>query len=166
MEQTQAAVPNDGTADQVPRLYNDVYFNRASLSVSFDTFPQFKRFPPELRLHVWGLFLARHRNITMSVAQPMGKLRLRSYETHNHLEKLTSGCDYAIVRLHPARAALFSPLLSVNSESRQATLEFYRVHLPAHFPNRYPLEDGKEGVLYLNPDYDLLDVDSLSVGST
>ncbi|TVY44269.1 hypothetical protein LOCC1_G006808 [Lachnellula occidentalis] len=55
---------------------------------------------------------------------------------------------------------VLSKLLRVNCESREAALEFYRVHIPCRFQG---LGDVKEttttpGTLYFNPEYDFLKI--------
>ena len=59
---------------------------------------------------------------------------------------------------------MMSKFMRVTSESRQAAMEFYRVHLPCRLsiePIRrqaIPQSDTKLGTLYFNPEYDFLDI--------
>jgi hypothetical protein len=76
------------------------------------------------------------------------------YTARNHLGRIVSGRGYTIEigNLKGGYSASLSPPLWVNREARQATLHFYRVHLP--FPGL-----GADRVLYLNPEYDVLYLD-------
>ena len=142
------------------RLFNDVYFSRAATPPSYDTWAPFSRLPAELRLHIWLLFLGRYRMINLGIhvaedenatAYPgdtADGVRSQYYINRNHLDKIVSGRGYTLVIRGRGYAASLNPLLWVNNEARQATLSFYRVHLP------FPRQDGEQ-VLYLNPEYDV-----------
>ncbi len=81
-----------------------------------------------------------------------GKIPLlsRFYDRRNHLGKRVSDRGYTLVLKSGQNfAAMFNPLLWVNSEARQVALDFYRVHLP--FPGR-----DEDRLLYINPEYDVL----------
>jgi hypothetical protein len=86
--------------------------------------------------------------------------KLERYTRRNHLGKIVSGRGYLLAIRGRGYAATLSPLLRVDSETRQLTLDFYRVHLP--------LRQGydRERLLYLNPMYDtlLIEPDDMSVG--
>ena len=142
------------------RLYNDIHFAPTAPSSIDHAWTPFARLPVELRLHIWLLFLRRHRMIEVGIrpdededgtAYP-GEIPLlsRFYDRRNHLGKRVSGRGYTLVlKGGQGFATTLNPLLWVNSEARQTALEFYRVHLP--FPGR----DGDQ-LLYLNPEYDVL----------
>lgn len=51
---------------------------------------------------------------------------------------------------------LISKLMRVNGESRQAALDFYRVHHPCMFSMDAEVASWKPGIFYFNPEYDFL----------
>ncbi len=142
------------------RLFNDIHFAPTAPSPTDHVWAPFPQLPTELRLHIWLLFLRRHRMIEVGIrpdededgtAYP-GEIpsMSRFYARHNHLGKRVSGRGYTLVlKGGQGFATALNPLLWVNSEARQMALGFYRVHLP--FPGR----DGDQ-LLYLNPEYDVL----------
>ncbi|KAH6641791.1 hypothetical protein F5144DRAFT_564898 [Chaetomium tenue] len=124
------------------------------------TWTFFSRLPTELRLHVWQSYLRRPRLIEVDVcaaddeeatSYPGDQVSpSRYYANSNHRGKIVSGRGYkSSIRGRRCYAASLSPLLWVNSEAREATLSFYRIHLP--FPGKY-----KDQMLYLNPEYDIV----------
>ncbi|KAK4235998.1 hypothetical protein C8A03DRAFT_45942 [Achaetomium macrosporum] len=134
------------------RLFNDVYLGRTAPQTTCNniTWAPFPRLPAELRLHVWLLFLRQHRMIELWLYID-GDIngQSRRYTYRNDLGKVVSGQGYTLETSGRGFAASLSPLLWVNREARQATLSFYRVHLP------FPRYNGNL-VLYLNPEYDVL----------
>jgi hypothetical protein len=143
------------------RLFNDMYFSRVVPRPIYDTWAPFPRLPPELRLHIWLLFLRRYRMLEIGIAPARDEeaasypgdlsdgVKGRYYIHRNPLGKLVSSRGYALVIEGQGFAQSLNPLLSVNREARHAALVFYRVHLP------FPHQDG-ERQLYLNPEYDVL----------
>ncbi|KAK3290944.1 uncharacterized protein B0H64DRAFT_451522 [Chaetomium fimeti] len=151
MDQTgELAAENEDDGDV--RLFNDVYWSSVVPRATDDTrwFP-FRRLPPELRLHIWWLFLQKHRMIELNIFGDRDSPYNNAYADRNHLNKVVSGRAYRVEIHGRGYAVSLSPLLWVNSESRQATLGYYRVHLP--FPG-----PGGDRVLYLNPEHDVLDL--------
>ena len=144
------------------KLFNDLYFSRAAAAPGPAdlTWAPFPRLPPELRLHIWLLFLRRNRMIEVGIrpdADEVGGVypgdvegKPPFYSARNRLGNRVSGRGYTLVlKGDQGFAAALNPLLWVSSEARQAALGFYRVHLP--FPGRHG-----EQLLYFNPDYDVL----------
>jgi hypothetical protein len=86
---------------------------------------------------------------------------LPPYSTTNTLGNIISGEAYFIIvrGLH-----LYSKLMRVNRDSRNAALNFYRVHLPCYFQHPrnnlydYTLDSNGavKGTLYFNPEYDFV----------
>ena len=118
-------------------------------------FPLFSTLPKELRLHIWRLSLQRERIIRVhlrSRAEPVAYQTAERPPPANHGERY-----YATVGGYQ----VLSKLLRVTSESRQAALEFYRVHLPCGLTVE-PIGEGKPkpGTLYFNPEYDFLQIRS------
>lgn len=132
------------------RIYNDVHF-RPRNQVICDSWALFPQLLPELRLHIWQVFLQQHRMIELGIRADGDENGPQShyYTDRNHLGNIVSGRNYSLTISGRGYTASLSPLLRVSSEARQAALDFYRVQLP------FPLRDG-ERVLYLNPEYDVL----------
>ena len=124
-------------------------------------FVLFPLLPAELRRAIWLLLLQQNRAIEMYLRDGYisEEDKLQRYTRRNHLGKIVSGRGYLLAIRGGGYAATLSPLLRVDSETRQLTLDFYRVHLP--FRQGY---DG-ERLLYLNPMYDrpLIEADDMSV---
>jgi hypothetical protein len=143
MDQTGGATTPSNAAlgnDAAVRLLNDVRF------------ALFPLLPAELRRAIWLLLLQQYRSIDMYLrdGDMSEEDKLQRYTHKNHLGKIVSGRGYLLSIRRLGYAATLSPLLRVNGEARQLTLDFYRVHLP--FRQGY---DG-ERLLYLNPIYDTL----------
>ncbi|KAK4232799.1 hypothetical protein C8A03DRAFT_39567 [Achaetomium macrosporum] len=173
MDQTPAPTQTDTTilveetpVSTPPRLFNDVHLGRWEPPVPRSTtWTPFSRLPAELRLHVWLACLRRHRMIEIDICPaaeedattyPGDGSQSRYYTDRNGLGNVVSGRSYVLSwsgRRRRGHAGSYSPLLWVNHESRRATLEFYRVHLPFFGLQR-------EGVLYLNPAYDVVSIRS------
>jgi len=147
-------------------------------------FTLFPKLAPELRLLVWGFALSHNRFIELNIAWPdmyedMGRERAARgtpfYSTTNEYGRIITGGEYTItVRfkkdrpISQARGVLNSPMLSVNRESRNAALQFYRVRIPCRYEvvepfigDRRPFDSRNEdremlghAVLYLNPEHD------------
>ncbi|KAF4445341.1 hypothetical protein F53441_10890 [Fusarium austroafricanum] len=98
-------------------------------------FPQFKNLPSELRRNIWEQALKHERLLEITL---------------NRLAVSGNGCTILLQE----RWAL-SKLFRVNSESRTTAMGFYRVHLPCVYRYR---ERESDGVLYLNPELDILHV--------
>ncbi|KAI0528202.1 hypothetical protein F5B22DRAFT_584156 [Xylaria bambusicola] len=111
------------------------------------SFPLFPQLPTELRLQIWQVSLQRQRLITIELPTSQEEY---TAETKNHLGRFVrdAHCCPTVVG-----SKLLSKFLRVNREARDATLRFYRVHVPC----RFELGDGKEdGTLFLNPELDIL----------
>ncbi|KAK3358409.1 hypothetical protein B0T24DRAFT_504712, partial [Lasiosphaeria ovina] len=142
------------------RLFNDAYFERARAEpASWDTWPQFGRPPPELRLRIWLLSLRRNRMIELNIRSADGENSstypggapspFPYYRECNHLGTTISGRGYTLSIRGRGFAASHSQLLWVNAEARQAALDYHRVRLP------YP-RAGANQLLALNPEHDVL----------
>ena len=142
-----------------PLLFNDVYAashapcgktNNRNPGCTWSPFP---RLPAELRMRIWLSCLRRHRMIEVDLfpeVLPDGSFPFPIYTDCNHLGRIVSGgltYSFALRGRGAHYAAFLSPLLSVNHESREVARSFYHVHLP--FP-------GREQVLYLSPEYDVV----------
>ncbi|KAK4233462.1 hypothetical protein C8A03DRAFT_19469 [Achaetomium macrosporum] len=154
MDHTRGGPVDDDTIidNSAPvRLFNDVYWSRTTPPTTHNSrWAPFPRLPTELRLHIWLLFLRQHRMIELQLYVDVDEDgQSRRYTDCNGLGRVVSGRDYTVEIGGRAYAASLSPLLWVNREARQATLSFYRVHLP------FPRYDGGR-VLYLNPEYDVV----------
>ncbi len=150
-----------------PRLFNDLYFPRLPTPQAPNdaTWTPFSRLPTELRLHIWLTYLRQLRMIALSLCaldhgfpDPGTNLPAESYyyQARNHRDKVVSGRSYILYMPDAQRysATTFSPLFWVNSEARQAALSFYHIRLPSPF-------NGDDQVLYLNAEYDLVQVSLL-----
>ncbi|KUI61478.1 hypothetical protein VP1G_08678 [Cytospora mali] len=156
MDDTGATIElSSNPVDNNPvRLYNYVHFRPGP---ACDSWPLFSLLLPELRLHIWELFLQRYRMIKLGICVDEEEdnddddLQSHYYTERNYLGNIISGgnSSLSIEGRGYADAALPSPLLWVNSEARHAALKFYRVRLP------FPRQNG-ERVLYLSPEYDVL----------
>lgn len=138
--------------DEDVRLFNDVFFAPPASNSPQDTpWLPFPRLPPELSLHVWWLFLHKHRMIELQIKGGRRSSYNSPYTNRNHLNKVLSGRDYRLRIRGRGYAASLSPLLWVSSEARQVALRYYRVHLPCR---------GRHGkrALYFNPEHDVLDL--------
>ncbi len=149
---------NDSTASG-PLLFNDVYSSRweslspAPVPDGAAPFP-FPRLPVELRLHVWQLYLQRHRMIEVDISggtdddEPEHS-ESRYYIDRNHLGRVISGGRYTLAIR--GRESITTPLIfQVNREARGAALSFYHIHLP------FPGWQHNKQVLYVNPKYDVV----------
>ena len=112
-------------------------------------FHYFVLLPIELRMKIWRCALRRWRFIPVYLTR-------REEQTSTQSEGITESS----VRRERFCANLkgcqvFSKFLRVNTESRDAALKFYRVHLPCTF-----LWEGttRPGTLHLNPEHDFLQI--------
>ncbi|KAF4500736.1 hypothetical protein FAGAP_3018 [Fusarium agapanthi] len=92
------------------------------------SFPQFNKFPPELRQKIWIQSL-----------------------THERILKIYSAEDRVEVRERVAMSKLFI----TNRESRAAAKKFYRVHIPCTYVHMTSTYDG---ILYFNPELDIIHI--------
>lgn len=120
-------------------------------------FPQFPKLSPELRARIWELSAPkRHRLLEVEIESPSDYETPppHSYTRTNSLNSVISGRRHSIiVRSSP----LYSKLLRVNSESRQETLRFYRVHIPCDLQSSHQTHKrATQAVLFLNPEYDFI----------
>ncbi len=148
---------NDLTATG-PVLFNDVYTNSwEALSPApvpdGAVFVRFPRLPVELRLHIWLLYLRRHRMIEVDISSAIDDdepdIPESRYTDRNHLGRVISGGRYILA--NRGRESIPTPLIfKVNREARGAALSFYQIHLP------FPGWQHKKQVLYLNPKYDVV----------
>ncbi|KAF5648825.1 hypothetical protein F25303_4853 [Fusarium sp. NRRL 25303] len=100
--------------------------NPAMLSTS--SFPQFSKFPPEVRDKIW----------IQSV-------------THERILKIYS----EECRIELRERIAMSKLFVTNHESRAAAKRFYRVHIPCTYVHTTSTYDG---ILYFNPELDIIHV--------
>ncbi|RYC59633.1 hypothetical protein CHU98_g6575 [Xylaria longipes] len=132
------------------QIINPVYRDSPS-------FPSFSLLPAELRLDIWQLSLRRSRLINIELSPNKHSQHelpdeQSPYRTQNNLGRVVSGNHYSITA---NGSQLLSKLLRVTSEARQATLQFYRVHLPCQFQ----LGDRQGyGILPFNPEFDILHI--------
>ncbi|KAK1750329.1 hypothetical protein QBC47DRAFT_418109 [Echria macrotheca] len=133
---------------------------------SFHLFPAL---PPEMRLRIWEASVVRRRLLEIVVAQSLSeagngqeKPSQTRYSTTNALGNVMSGGRY-VATVHHGRF-LHSKLLRVNREARRVALRFYRVHMPCWLLRGqsrmpfYPNPEAENGMLYLNPEYDIVHI--------
>lgn len=121
-------------------LLNDFYSDYSRAEQQSSTFIPFPRFPTKISLAIWKSFLQRYRLITLDIRANVADESLL-YSERNNLRNIISGS----YQLSIATDNHLSTLLQVNSQSRQAALEYFRVHIPYE-------EDGQQRYLHLNPD--------------
>jgi len=124
-----------------------------------DEFTIFSKFPTEIAMKIWKYVLHRNRLIGISVIEntcntdgsdaespplPVQKV----YTLKNALGNIITGPEY---HLRITTVHKLSPLFRVNRQSRQAALEFYRVHIPHNLTT-------ESEILHLNPEYDFLHI--------
>ncbi|KAI1411617.1 hypothetical protein F5Y13DRAFT_191233 [Hypoxylon sp. FL1857] len=110
-------------------------------------FPQFSLLPKELRLQVWRHSLQRHRIVKIKLP-----IRPQHFEGDGYEEFYAAlSKEPLVVRGHQ----VLSKLLSVNSESREVALQFYRVRLSCNFKRSKTV---KSETLLFNPEFDILHV--------
>lgn len=103
---------------------------------SFTLFPQL---PIEIRLKIWRQLLERPRIVKVYIYGQFG--------------------DKTYYRVFVDERRVHNKLLRVNTESRNAALRFYRVHIPCTFTKEGIESDPstpQKGYLYFNPEYDFL----------
>lgn len=109
-------------------------------------FSLFPLLPKEIRLKIWQHSLQCQRII---------KLRLKSRAIES-IGVANYGERYCAVVYE---YQVLSKLLRVNSESRDAALNFYRVHLPCRFTRDTTWTAATTpGTLHVNPEYDFLQI--------
>lgn len=123
------------------QIYNPAYQEQLG------DFPQFSLLPKELRLQIWRHALQRYRFVKVKIP-----ILGRHFEDVQQ-EQLFGGLEeeLPIVRGHQ----ILSKFLRVNSESREAALRFYRVHVPCRFKSGKSI---KPGTLFFNPEFDILEI--------
>ncbi|KAF4625590.1 hypothetical protein G7Y89_g12575 [Cudoniella acicularis] len=133
-------------------FHSDYYQTNAVLS----EFPDFPRLPIEIRSSIWKLNLLRHRiiGITLTNKSHNGSPPpCTPYTSKNDLGNIISLKNYYVSVFTDHR---LSPLFQVSHESRQAALEFFRVHIPMDPCDITSSEKGLS--LYLNPESDFLHI--------
>ncbi|KAI0460681.1 hypothetical protein F5B21DRAFT_452860 [Xylaria acuta] len=127
--------------DQSIRLLNKKYNEEYS-------FPQFALLPWELRNQIWKSALQQRRLI---------RVKLRERQPDGITEQESKDIKYGRPSLYVSGFQLLSKLLRVNSEARNAALEFYRVRLPCVLL-RPGMEDDLShiDVFPFNPEHDIL----------
>ncbi|KAI8633537.1 hypothetical protein F5Y19DRAFT_244977 [Xylariaceae sp. FL1651] len=119
----------------------------------FTLFPQL---PTELRQKIWRHSLEHSRMLPLTLWSHKWVDMMVAHEGEGSppFPSQAGPCGVVIGR----RRRVLSKLLRVNGEAREATLLFYRVHLPC----RMTKTDDKsklttaEGVIYLNPEFDFI----------
>lgn len=135
-------------------ILNDFHSDYSQAEEALLEFPLFSSFPIEICLAIWKCVLQRHRLISITIidndgnGSPSRSPSQSLYTARNGIGNIISGKNY---RLSVTTNHRLSPLLRASRESRQAALEFYRVHIPYDF-NIY----GERRCLYLNPEFDFL----------
>lgn len=148
---TDEAVGNN--LHPTPRLFNDLYFDRESESISIpspSTWTPFSRLPTELRVQIWQCALQQHRMIEIDVYPTAhDDNNTPPYTNRNHLGRIISGGNYTPrLRGLGSYGPTLTPLFWVSREARTAALSFYHIHLPL----------GTGQVLYLSSEYDIVQV--------
>ncbi|KAF4634122.1 hypothetical protein G7Y89_g3977 [Cudoniella acicularis] len=114
--------------------------------------PTFPRLPNEIALKIWKCALQSHRLIGIKILAkyndnlPSVATSEMPYTRTNSLGNKISGKRYHLSITTDHRP---SPLLQVCHQSRQATLEVYRIRIPIDF-HTY----GEERCIYLSPELD------------
>ncbi|KAF3769479.1 hypothetical protein M406DRAFT_100488, partial [Cryphonectria parasitica EP155] len=164
-------------------LFNDRhYYNNSpadggSESSRDDAFHLFCRLPLELRLKIWTINLKRHRFLHILVSHKPDSLghsgRDEATEEHTeqaaqdgssdeefsnfaHQSQLEFDKTYEVcLRAEP----LLSVLFYTCRESARAAREFYRIplRLSPTLPGRVATQPGRKKVVFLNPEWDILD---------
>lgn len=116
----------------------------------YGTFPQFPRFPADIRWLVWEQELSHERLIDIEL-QPVKHAECE--------EKTKHPSDYEIILDSRWR---LSNLFQTTSESRRVALAFYRVQLPCWYRQRHKGELFKTS-LYICPELDTLMLDGFEV---
>ena len=120
-------------------------------------FPLFSLLPQELRLKIWRHGLERQRIIKVHLERQTEQTAHQAAESTGSASKRERYC--AVVDGYQ----VLTKLLRVNSESREAALEFYRVHLPCTLTGGSTGEGTtRPGILHFNPEYDFLHISSKS----
>jgi hypothetical protein len=147
--------PQVGATKPSTIILNDFHSDHSQAQEILPEFPLFPSLPIEISLAIWKCVLQRHRLISITVIDNDGKNgsppRSPSqslYTARNERGNTISGKNY---RLSVTTNHRLSPLLRVSRVSRQAALEFYRVHIPGDFDIH-----GQRECLYLNPEFDFL----------
>jgi hypothetical protein len=110
----------------------------------------FPKLPTEIRLRIWRCSLEQQRLLQIQVE----KRHLEDNHPYQAQEKNDGLIDKPNYDINVAGACLNSKILSVNVESRQSALNFYRIHIPSD-PGK--TKDGsRTNVLYVNPEYDFV----------
>jgi hypothetical protein len=120
------------------------------------TFSLFPRLPTDIRYLILEKALSHERLLRIAVqavAREEKKPTTNSAKTRRHLYK--PGRGYHIILKE--RQAI-SKLFCVISESRQAALSFYRVHLPCQYDWGGKIEEN--GTLYLCPELDIVEIET------
>lgn len=129
----------------------------AEVGRSFTLFPQL---PTEIRLKIWRESLKRSRILALHIENklPLAGIHGQPLPFQDGTPGRREGGDYRLRVDSDETCEACSKLFRVNNESRQAALEFYRVHLPCTFGNEMDPSNAKEGLLYFNPEHDFLDI--------
>ncbi|KAI0145361.1 hypothetical protein GGR57DRAFT_480514 [Xylariaceae sp. FL1272] len=131
------------STSQLPRLLNSAY------DESF-AFPQFARLPWELRNQIWVSALQTRRLVRAELMRPDLDSPL---EEEDAQEIIRCGSVYLAV----SGFQLLPVLLRVNSESRLAAFDFYRMRLPCLlYQPRKKRAKLTPGILFFNPEHDIL----------
>lgn len=138
-----------GTSNDII-LLNDYHSGhlRATTQGTLVSFSQFPLLPAELRLSIWKFTLQEHRLIPVAVIDGDDKESSEEQQrVKNNLGNEISGENYTF----QINSLDFTPtpLLQANRESRQAALEFYRVHVPY---DRF----SSEKRFYFSPEFDFI----------
>ena len=125
--------------------------------VAVSKFTLFSQLPPEIRVKIWKASLQRERIIRLRLISShlMELLIAQEDDTTKPADMHKGYCAIAV------GCQLFSKLLRVNSEARQAALAFYRIHLPARLTShaRETPATWMPGTLHINPEFDILRID-------
>ncbi|KAK8113364.1 hypothetical protein PG984_013890 [Apiospora sp. TS-2023a] len=130
-----------------------IFTPESSATVSCPEFVLFSLLPTELRQKIWQHSVQRPRIL---------RLKLTSHEFMNLFlsveGKERSEANGAPCAIWAGTNGLFSKLLRVNRDARDAALSFYKAHLSCRLAkDGEKLDLGSvEGALYINPDFDFI----------
>ena len=148
-----------------PVLFNDCIHSQTE---DLHEFPIFSQLPLDISAAIWRCVLQCYRLIVIEVTEDNSNNNNNqaddpqnlplSKSTHqeplssrkNSLGNTISERNY---HLRITTCHRLHPLFQVCHESRQAALQFYRVHIPSDFSTH-----GNQRCIYLNPEFDFLHI--------
>ncbi len=141
---------------ETPVLLNDFSHSEA---VGLQEFLIFSRLPLDISAEIWRCALQCYRLIVIEVmgdnqaGRQSSTLETAHQEPFNRVNNLGNTISKGEYHLRITTNHRLSPLFQVCHESRQAALQFYRVHIPSDYSTH-----GSQRCFYLNPEFDLLHI--------